>query len=266
MSNDMQIVYTNDDKLRWEVEKLKAEAVNLRRPYIRTPSSWITIMTVILGLFGVGLQYVKSDREYQLADIKRQQATLETEQTKAARQQVLEEITQAKNTLSQLQSQREQASQNLDALQAQVNQLVEKTSKLASAGEIKQVAQEVSKSIAVLNNINEQSVKQSEKATDNLQALSADISNRASQAPAFAVIASYVKLEDALAYAKQLRSKNLAFPIEVYKRSPIRYQVTLGGYLTSEEASKRVEYAKQQGIAPDAYVRSAQDWGDNLFK
>jgi hypothetical protein len=124
----------------------------------------------------------------------------------------------------------------------------------------------VKKSITTLNDINDQSTKQSDKATDNLQALSADISSRTSQELAFAIIASYSSLEAALVHANQLRLQKLKFPVEVYARSTLRYLVTLGGYLTAEEANKRVEYAKQQGLAPDAYVRFAQDWGENLFK
>jgi chromosome segregation ATPase len=141
VEEDARATYTNDDKLRWEIEKLMAETKNLTRPYIKSPSSWITLMTVILGVFGVGIQYFKSDREYQLAEIKRQQAALETEKTSAIRQQALEEITQAKNTLDKLQSEREAVSQNLNGLQAKVTQLEEKAASLASAGDVKQVVQ-----------------------------------------------------------------------------------------------------------------------------
>ena len=91
----------NDKRLTAELplEKLRAETASLNRPYIKSPSSWITILTVILGLFGVGLQYAKSDRDYQLAEIKRQQAALETDQTEKAKQKILEEITQAQATV-----------------------------------------------------------------------------------------------------------------------------------------------------------------------
>src|SRR5947209_1359361 len=123
MANGNLDEYTNKDKLNWEVEKLKSEVDSLKRPYIKTPSSWITIMTVILGLFGIFIQYSKSDREYQLAEIKHQQASLDTELAKKTRQQVLDEIAQAKESLSQLQSQREGASQKLNQLQDKISQL-----------------------------------------------------------------------------------------------------------------------------------------------
>lgn len=262
MEADSQKGYTNDDKLRWEVEKLRAEAKNLNRPYVKTPSSWLTIMTAIVGIFGIGIQYIKSDNAYQLAEIKRQQTILEIEQAKSARQQVFEEISDAKNTLAQLQSQREQLSQTLNGLQAKAQELQNR----ASAGEIKQVVNEVSESIKTLSTINDQSSSQSERTARNLETLTSSLTNRTLQSPAFAVIASYNTLGRAIDYAKGLKNREIAFPIEIYRRSPIRYAVTLGGYLTPEEASKRVEYAKQLGIAPDAYVRFAQDWGDNLHK
>ena len=97
MNEDKQPNYTDADKLRWEVEKLQAETRNLKRPYLKTAASWITILTVILALFGVTIQYFKSDRDYQLAEIKRQQTELETKRIEADKKNLLENISQAKD-------------------------------------------------------------------------------------------------------------------------------------------------------------------------
>lgn len=268
MGEDKQLKYTDEDKLRWEVEKLQAETHNLKKPYLKTASSWITILTVILALFGVTIQYFKSDRDYQLAEIKRQQTELETKRIEADKKNLLENISQAKDSLAQLQAQREQMAGTLRGLQDKAKDLESKATTLAKgeSGEVKQLVQDVNKSIEQLASLNNQAVSQSEQTTQNLQAISTDVASRETQSAAFAVIASYVKSEDALAYAKQLQERRISYPIEVYKRTPFRYAVTLGGYLTPEEASKRVEYAKQQNIAQDAYVRFAHDWGENLFK
>lgn len=260
--------YTNEDKLNWETEKLRVETYNLKRPYLRTPSSWLTILTVILASFGVTIQYYKSDREYQLAEIKRQQTVLEVKQIESDKQQLLASISETKNSLSQLLSQREEVANKFDLLKNQLNDL-ENQANLSAKGdtnEIKKTVQEVTQTINELKGLNEKAVTQSEQTKQDLQEVSTDLVNRQSQLSAFAVIASFPNLENALAYAKQIQATKPSFSVEVYRRSSNRIQVTLGGYLTPQEANMRVEYAKQQGIANDAYVRLAQDWGENLFK
>ena len=77
----------------------------------------------------------------------------------------------------------------------------------------------------------------------------------------FAIIASRKTMEEAMEYARQVKAKGARYPVEVDQREPNRYAITLGGNLTAEEAKKRVEYARRQGIAQDAYVRAAQGWG-----
>jgi hypothetical protein len=159
MADNIQTTYTDNDKRRWEIEKLRAETTNLKRPYIKSPSSWITIMTALVAVLGIGIQYAKSDREYKLAEIQRQQAVL-------ARQQVLEEIDQANKVLANLQAQQAQVSQRLNRLQANAKQLGE-----IPTPEAKQLVQELDKSVADLNKINEQAAKQSEKTKESLRAL-----------------------------------------------------------------------------------------------
>jgi len=69
--------HSGADKLYWEVEKLKEETRNLRRPFLHNPNTIITALTILIAVLGVILQYFKSDREYQLAEIKRQQAEID---------------------------------------------------------------------------------------------------------------------------------------------------------------------------------------------
>ena len=135
MSENEQNNYTATDKLRWEIEKLQAETHNLKRPYLKTVSSWITILTVILVLFGVTIQYFKSDRDYELAEIKRQQTELQTQRIEADKKNLLENISQAKDSLAQLQAQREQVAGTLRVLQSKAKELESKTTTLALKGE-----------------------------------------------------------------------------------------------------------------------------------
>ena len=44
------------------------------------------------------------------------------------------------------------------------------------------------------------------------------------------------------------------------------YGVSLGGYLSYNEALNRTDYAKNNDIAPDAYVWTSRVWGVNLFR
>jgi len=170
------------------------------------------------------------------------------------------------STLEQLQSQREEASQKLTQLQARVKQLQGLASTSSSPVEIKQVVREVGESINALNDLNRQSATQSEEATQNLQALSARLAEGSAPLPAFAIIASYQTRQGAIDAGRELQTRKLEYPVEVYQRDPRRFALTLGGYLTPEEANKRVSYAKQQGLSKDAYVRSAKDWGSNLLQ
>jgi DNA repair exonuclease SbcCD ATPase subunit len=247
-----QTSFTSEEKLRWEIEKLRAETSNLKKPYIKTPASWTTILTIILALFGILIQYYRSDREYQLAEIKKQQTILDTQRLVADRQQLEQSIAGIQNTLLELQHRHDEVTDNLAALESRANDLKEKT----SSQEAKQLVQEVNRSINNIRSLNE-------TAADQIEALGNDLDSP--RLPAFAVVASFPNLELALAYARSLQARNLSFPVEVYRRSPNRFQVTLGGYLTYEEAEKRVSYAKEQRIASDAYVRQAKGWGDNLF-
>src|SRR2546430_916774 len=106
MSDNEQTAYTDNDKREWEIEKLKAETKTLNRPFLRTPSSWITILTIILAVSGVTVQYFTSNREYQLAEIKKNQAILDTEKAQSQQERVQQQISAAQTSLAALQSQR----------------------------------------------------------------------------------------------------------------------------------------------------------------
>jgi hypothetical protein len=84
---------------------------------------------------------------------------------------------------------------------------------------------------------------------------------------AFAVIGSFSTLAAArLAAATELpaRLPGFSYAPEIYLAQNGNYALTLGGYLNSAEAAKRVQAAKT-GF-PQAYARTSDVWAENLLK
>jgi hypothetical protein len=62
-----------DLKLSWEIMKLQAEVYALRRPFQNPPviaALVTTTMLAVVGLGGLAIQWARSDREFQLAELK----------------------------------------------------------------------------------------------------------------------------------------------------------------------------------------------------
>jgi hypothetical protein len=57
------------NKLFWEVEKLKAEVQNLRRPPLLSPATWVSVGSVMAAALGIGLQWQRSNVESERANI-----------------------------------------------------------------------------------------------------------------------------------------------------------------------------------------------------
>lgn len=172
-------VYTESDKLHWEVDKLRAEVTGIQRSYLKSPGSWIPMVTAIVAIIGVGVQYFKSDREYQLADIKRQQALLDIQRLEDTKRDTNKVIADARATLAELDSQRQQSEAKLkattDALFAAEKRLSDLTLTTDIKGELDRVIGEVKTSIADLNNVNTQAAANSEEATRSLEILGTEL-------------------------------------------------------------------------------------------
>ena len=82
----------------------------------------------------------------------------------------------------------------------------------------------------------------------------------------FAVVGSYRDLAEAKDFANKLRESGMRYPVEIFLAENNYYAVTLGGYLTYQEATNRVDFAKRTALAKDAYVWVSQVWGENLLK
>lgn len=119
--------YSEHDKLYWEVERLKEETKNLKRPFLRNPSYLVTVMTIIVAIFGMALQYFKSDYAYREAAIKTEIAKLqlekidgETQRAQAAYQRVQQQQKDAEERLASLRAQLETG--NFEAIKTDLQQ------------------------------------------------------------------------------------------------------------------------------------------------
>jgi hypothetical protein len=236
-----------DNKGRLELEKLQAEIDNLKRPWWQNPTFWVAVATTLIAFFGVVVQYVRSSNEYQLAEIGRQRALLETERAERLQEKYRSEngTLQVENAKlererTQLQGQRTQLLNQIVQAREQLQQIPASSAQATSRGEL---------------------LAQAEETAGSLQALEEAVKQSAPSLPAFAVVASFQSVQRAEEYARTLTSKDHTYKVEVFRREPHRYAVTLGGYLSYEEANRRVLYAKERGLAEDAYVRLAKSWG-----
>jgi hypothetical protein len=84
--------FTQEDKLRYEIEKLELEIKEKRRSYFNQPAFWIPILTIAISLSGNVFQWSNSKNEKTLVDIQIAQAKLDKQkaddQLKALQQQI----------------------------------------------------------------------------------------------------------------------------------------------------------------------------------
>ena len=90
------------------------------------------------------------------------------------------------------------------------------------------------------------------------------VTAQASKGYSFPVVASVTTLSEALSRAAALTGKTGEYSADVYSAENGYYAVTLGGYLTTEEAIQRRDFARKNGIAADAYVRTSRLWSERL--
>jgi len=112
--------YSESDKLQWEIEKLKVETTNLRRPFLRQPTLWLALAPLVLSLAGNAVQYSKAERDRQLAEIKREKLDLETEKLQKKEIQLQDSLAKTKRMLEEGSSQLQNVQQRLVELQGEI--------------------------------------------------------------------------------------------------------------------------------------------------
>ena len=94
--------YSEADKLHWEVERLKEETKNLKRPLLRNPNYLLTTITIIIAAFGMLLQYQKSDIQFQKAELERAKTEKEIEKAKEELERVTSSVAPLKEEKKEL--------------------------------------------------------------------------------------------------------------------------------------------------------------------
>ncbi len=168
-----------DLKLQLEIDKLQAEIAVLRRPWYRNAPIVLTAATVVAGALGIGIQYVKSDRAYELAKIERAQAQLDiaqlaVEKQKAARAVV--EVGQQAQALSARQHQLTASVAQAESSLATARSLLA-GSPTASSSEQATAAQALRAAASELRSLKQEQARAS-RAAAATQAALADMENK----------------------------------------------------------------------------------------
>jgi chromosome segregation ATPase len=184
----MSSEYTPEMKLQLEIEKLKAETANLHKSWFRNPASWVSVVTIILALFGLGFQYRSHKAEVAEAQVKleRTQAQLRESQEALERTTrgieentpkynlLLSEIDKATAALDQLKTDREKLQSELETLNAQVKDLESKANQLADTAENRQIKEGVRRASSSIGNLqitNREVIRKADGVSGNLKNL-----------------------------------------------------------------------------------------------
>jgi chromosome segregation ATPase len=180
--NDQVSSYTKEEL---EKQKLLAEISNLNKHWIKNPASWISILTIVLALFGLAFQYRNHQFEARQAQDELAKEIEKLNTTKAALMDVQNalnqkeprlkevdaEIDKTSNELKQLASDREDVQNQLAILNAQLKQLEAKANSLPRTPDNQKIQDSVKiASVAVvdLQKKNRLIVDKSKLATDSL--------------------------------------------------------------------------------------------------
>jgi hypothetical protein len=66
------------DKRHWEIEKLKAETEQIRRPAYLSPTAFCAVVAAVVALLGAGFMYQRNLILADRADVDRKMAELDT--------------------------------------------------------------------------------------------------------------------------------------------------------------------------------------------
>lgn len=100
-----------------EKQKLAAEIANLKKTWIKNPASWVSIMTIILALFGLAFQYRNHQFEEKAANDKLAEVQQKLDKSKT-------ELTNVQNALNQKEPRLKEVDAEIDKTTAELNQLV----------------------------------------------------------------------------------------------------------------------------------------------
>lgn len=91
------------------------------------------------------------------------------------------------------------------------------------------------------------------------------LSEHSSKSNYFVVVFSSTTLSEAFSFAKKVKDTLSDFSVEIFQSENRYYAVTIGSYLSYEEAKAKSRLAKQFSTTKGAYIRNSDKWGKNLF-
>lgn len=180
--SDQVSSYTKEEL---EKQKLAAEIANLKKSWIKNPASWVSILTIVLALFGLAFQYRNHQFEEKAAEDKLAEAQQKLGKAKAELtdvqnalnqkeprlKEVDAEIDKTSNELKQLASDREDVQKQLQDLNAKLQELQAKANSLPKTPDNQKIQESVtmaSVAIVDLQKKNQLIVDRSKLATDSL--------------------------------------------------------------------------------------------------
>ncbi len=204
--------------------------------------SWIEviIMPVVVALVGIGGTYFITQQQGQSAELARQTELDKAQETAAADRQI----------------------KALELFVDKIQSPDERERKFALRL-LKVVDGNLATQLAT-------AVSEDEDEKPQIRKVAAQVAkDAAARGFSFPVVASRRTFDEARGFASKvegiLDAQEKPFTTAIYLSENGYYAVTLGGYLTQDEARSRAQYAKSSGIASDAYVRSSRNWGENLI-
>lgn len=111
--NDQVSSYTKEDL---EKQKLLAEISNLNKSWIKSPASWISILTIVLALFGLAFQYRNHQLEAKQAQDEQAKEIEKLNTTKAALLDVQNALNQKEPRLKEVDAEIDKTSNELTQL------------------------------------------------------------------------------------------------------------------------------------------------------
>jgi hypothetical protein len=114
-------LHTADDKLQWEVAKLQAETENLSRPFLRQPTFWIGLGTLILSVSTNIVQFNSGERNRQLAEIKKESLQLEAKQLERQKGELESAVADQRSHLAQVGDEVGRTQAALDKLKSELS-------------------------------------------------------------------------------------------------------------------------------------------------
>ena len=105
-------------------------------------------------------------------------------------------------------------------------------------------------------------IAENSKEDTAIQNIATNLQEELQTQPSFVVLGSHKTLSEAKKQIDSLSKKKLSYRIGVYLSENGYYAVCLGDRLTFKEAKAVIKYVRQNGIVPDVYIRTSNEWTD----